>query len=448
MVKEGYVLVAEPERALAATIARIVASVTSLPVRIVTDGNDGHNVLAAQGPPEILVTELTLPKRDGFSLVRGLRRADPARRARVVALSSFPAVRRECEALRGELAPIEILPKPLVHADLERALRAKPTTPAASPPISVRRSAAPAVAEPARIARIEASGVIDDAPPDATMQKFVSDIAAEFNVPTALVTIVLESKQWFKSFVGIDGDMLAQRGTPRAWSFCQHVVDGRHALVVPDARVHPTFAKTHLVETGKVVGYAGAPVVTPEGDVLGALCIVDTKPIDIDASAVHRLRLAARRIAGEIQLEAARRRRAAGVKTISSLPPEAIGPTSRAASLRTIVNVVDALPCPAIVFDEHRVAIAANVQLAVALRGRVDALVGQTRDALVQRLAALFAEPEEAMDRLVAPPTGAFVIAEDFDLASGGKARWTTSPIELPGGTFVSLTTIVSGAAL
>lgn len=444
MPQEAYVLVAEPDRTLAATISRIVAAATQLPVRVVSDGSEGHAVLAGQGSPELLVTELTLPKRDGFSLVRGLRRADPSRRARVVAISSFPGVRRECEALRGELAPIDILPKPLVHADLERVLRVK-SAPTVPPPIAMvpRRSLGPA-AEPERIARIEASGVVDEAPPDATMQKFVAEIAAEFNVPTALVTIVLESKQWFKSFVGIDGDLLAKRGTPRAWSFCQHVVDGKDALVVPDARVHPTFAKTHLVETGRVVGYAGAPVVTPEGDVLVALCILDTKPIEIDAAAVHRLRLAARRIAGEIQLEASRRRRAAGVKAVPSLPPGAIGPNERHASLRTIVNVVDALPCPAIAFDEQRVAIAANGKLAVALRERVHDIVGSRRDVLLGRLVSLFADPDEAKDRLVAPPTGAFVISEDLTLAKGGEVRWTTSPIELPGGTFVSLTTIMS----
>ncbi len=95
--------------------------------------------------------------------------------------------------------------------------------------------------------------------------------------PTALVSLVDSERQVFSSrYDGDDHD--AQDQTPLSHSFCRFVVVNDAPLVVEDAREHPVlFDHPGLVEDG-VVAYAGYPLHDPSGEVLGALCVVDSVP--------------------------------------------------------------------------------------------------------------------------------------------------------------------------
>jgi GAF domain-containing protein len=140
---------------------------------------------------------------------------------------------------------------------------------------------APRYGDPDRLARIAAMGVVDDLPPDEALQRLVAETAAQFRVPIAVVSIVLGDRQWFKAHHGLGGAFLADRGSPIDGAFCRHVVDACAPLVVPDASAHPVFATNPSFVRHGVRGYAGAPLVTPDGDVLGTLCIIDSKPLAI-----------------------------------------------------------------------------------------------------------------------------------------------------------------------
>lgn len=296
----SYVLLAESDAAGAARLSEKLSSLTQQPCKVVRDGHEGHAVLATDGIPSLLVTDLSLPKRDGFALIRGLRRLDPRRTTRVIALSAFPAMRTAAQDMAGELAPLVVLPKPVEPVLFERAVKPPVRTP--TPKGSVGMPSLPPLpppvrpsndAEQARLRRIAELRVVDEAAPDAELQRITAEVAASFGVPTALVNIVLEGRVWAKAHAGLTGDILAARGSARAASFCQHVAEGRAPLVVPDARTHPLFAKSPLVTSGQIVGYAGAPLVTSDGQVLGALCIVDTKPLEASGDELARLETAA-----------------------------------------------------------------------------------------------------------------------------------------------------------
>jgi GAF domain-containing protein len=80
--------------------------------------------------------------------------------------------------------------------------------------------------------------------------------AALFDVPVALVTLVDENRQWFKSCLGID-----QCETSREVSFCAHALKQAEILIVPDALADPRFADNPLVTDGpRIRFYAGAPL--------------------------------------------------------------------------------------------------------------------------------------------------------------------------------------------
>ena len=91
-----------------------------------------------------------------------------------------------------------------------------------------------------------------------------------FAMPMAAVTLIDSDRQWFKARRG-----LAVTETPRNWAFCHHTIAEADGLVVEDALSDPRFADTPLV-TGQthIRSYMGAPLRTPDGYQVGALCII------------------------------------------------------------------------------------------------------------------------------------------------------------------------------
>ena len=94
-----------------------------------------------------------------------------------------------------------------------------------------------------------------------------------FDVPIALISLVTEDKQWFKSCQG-----LTTSETPREISFCGHAINQDDVFVVPNAAHDPDFSDNPLV-TGepRIRFYAGQPL-TIDGQRIGTLCIIDRHP--------------------------------------------------------------------------------------------------------------------------------------------------------------------------
>jgi diguanylate cyclase (GGDEF)-like protein/PAS domain S-box-containing protein len=97
--------------------------------------------------------------------------------------------------------------------------------------------------------------------------------AAALDVPIALVSLVDDTRQWFKSRVGLDVTQ-----TAREISFCAHAVNDRRPLVVEDAMRDPRFATNALVEGApNIRAYLGIPLFTLSGQPVGTLCAIDTR---------------------------------------------------------------------------------------------------------------------------------------------------------------------------
>lgn len=113
-----------------------------------------------------------------------------------------------------------------------------------------------------------------DTNPEDRFDRIVEEAAELCDVPIAMFTLVDESRQWFKSRVGID---LSE--TPRAVSLCAYVVANDAPLVIEDTLKLDVVATNPLV-TGfpNIRFYAGFPVRAHSGDTLGALCVIDREP--------------------------------------------------------------------------------------------------------------------------------------------------------------------------
>ncbi len=124
----------------------------------------------------------------------------------------------------------------------------------------------------------------------------ITKIAKEtFNVPMALISLVDEECQWFKSAQG-----LTVNETPRAISFCGHAILGDHTLVISDTLDDPDFSDNPLVTEAPFIRfYAGQPL-HHEGSKIGTLCIIDTKPRKLTSSDLDTLKSLASWIENEL----------------------------------------------------------------------------------------------------------------------------------------------------
>jgi len=113
-----------------------------------------------------------------------------------------------------------------------------------------------------------------DTPPEERFDRYTRMAKRMFGVPIALVSLVDENRQWFKSCFG-----LPVSETPRDISFCGHAILGKEVFVIPDALQDERFADNPLVtQEPHIRFYAGCPLSAIDGSKLGTLCIIDQEP--------------------------------------------------------------------------------------------------------------------------------------------------------------------------
>ena len=154
----------------------------------------------------------------------------------------------------------------------------------------------PPVDEPARLAALRRYRILDTDPEQAfdDLTMLASQICG---TPMALITLIDEDRQWFKSEVGV-----GIRQTERSIAFCTHAITQPGVLEVPDAREDDRFRHNPMVVGDPHIRfYAGAPLITPDGHGLGTLCVVDVKPRRLTGE--QTLALEALRRQAQAQLE-------------------------------------------------------------------------------------------------------------------------------------------------
>jgi PAS domain S-box-containing protein len=124
-----------------------------------------------------------------------------------------------------------------------------------------------------------------DTPAEERFDRIVRTAARLFRVPTVLVSLVDESRQWFKARIGLDSC-----ATDRTVSFCAHAILSPNTFVVPDALEDPRFADNPLVTGAPCVRfYAGHPLRASDGSRVGTLCLIDTQVRDFSTQEREQL---------------------------------------------------------------------------------------------------------------------------------------------------------------
>ena len=110
---------------------------------------------------------------------------------------------------------------------------------------------------------------------DPILSEVAARAANSLALPVSLVSVVLDEALHVAASHGIDGLWLGEtRGHPVEWSFCATSVRTRDAFVVENAPQHPEHASNPLVTQDGVRCYAGVPLISSRGFVLGNLCVV------------------------------------------------------------------------------------------------------------------------------------------------------------------------------
>ncbi len=212
----------------------------------------------------------------------------------------------------------------------------------------------------------------------------ITNLAARLlGMPIALVSLVDEKRQWFKSCVGLDAE-----GTARDVSFCTYAIEQPETLVVNDARADERFADSPLVTGAPHIRfYAGAPLSVASGHRLGTLCVIDRRPRTLSPEDQTTLETLAAMVVDELEL-----RREVIERRTAEQQYRAFFESANDAVL--------------ILRPEDEVVLEAN--------GRAAELYGLARDALVGTSLRAFSRDTERGERLV------------HDTEFGGHARFET----------------------
>jgi len=154
--------------------------------------------------------------------------------------------------------------------------------------------------EAARLRALRAYHILDT-DPEQVFDDLTLLAAQVCGTPIALITLVDENRQWFKSKIGID-----VQETARNISFCAHAIEQPGLFVVPDTLSDGRFSDNPMVVNEPHIRfYAGAPLLTRDGDPLGTICVLDSMPRTLTAD--QRAALNALRRQAETQLELRRK---------------------------------------------------------------------------------------------------------------------------------------------
>ncbi len=129
-----------------------------------------------------------------------------------------------------------------------------------------------------------------DTEAEQTYDDIIALAAHICHVPMAMISLVDEARQWFKSKMGME-----RRETPREVAFCAHAILQREPFIVPDTKKDRRFSGNTLVTSEPHVRfYAGFPLIASQGLAMGTLCVKDRKPRRLSPKQKQAMQLLAR----------------------------------------------------------------------------------------------------------------------------------------------------------
>jgi GAF domain-containing protein len=150
--------------------------------------------------------------------------------------------------------------------------------------------------EEARLAALDKYAILDT-DPEQSFDDLTLLASFVCKTPIALISLVDEDRQWFKSRVG-----MAATETSRDIAFCSTAILQSEIFVVPDALADERFRNNPLVVSDPHIRfYAGAPLINEDGYALGTLCVVDRSPRELEPDQREALKALSRLVLAQLE---------------------------------------------------------------------------------------------------------------------------------------------------
>jgi diguanylate cyclase (GGDEF)-like protein len=241
------------------------------------------------GSQGLLVTDLSLPKLDGFSLVRNLRQQPRGETCAVIVVSAFQPLRAAAKELGQSLNFAKILPADVDQSALRAAIQALVGI---VNDVPRRRAGAPPT--PAPTGQTQASIM-------AMVARQVVEAAIQFNVETCAGLVTLGADEPLLSVYSANPRLLGDNES----SLLRDVATEGEPLIIADTENHPLFINERANPRG-VRGFAAMPLSLSGGKPAGALCLLDSRPLRLSPDDLDTFAAIAGTIAREIERQVPR----------------------------------------------------------------------------------------------------------------------------------------------
>lgn len=283
---QPYVLIAMSNTSRAAAL-RTTALEVADDVVMASDGAAATQLMARRGAPKLLIADLSLPTLDGFALVRHLRQSAPKTRSAVIVISAHETLRAAARDLADTLGIAKVLrfdtDRPTVRAAIASAFNdtadERPVLPARSDEHTHR--------------------LPDDGSSDEFLHNALFAVSRRFHMPIVGALVKINEQERFVACASVPNPANLFNGAT-AWNTLPQVAATGEPLVVPDVEGHPVFGEAAGADSA-VRGFASVPLVSPQGTSFGALCVIDTRPLALDATALESLTAQAVEIARSLE---------------------------------------------------------------------------------------------------------------------------------------------------
>ncbi|MDP8972807.1 MAG: GAF domain-containing protein, partial [Actinomycetota bacterium] len=140
--------------------------------------------------------------------------------------------------------------------------------------------------------------------PDHVLQEIVDEVRLTFQTELCMVNLDLSDVQYFRAWSGeLPEELALSRKDPKKRSMCKYVVGTAKPLCVPDFLATEEFKEQYFRVNYGIRFYAGTPLVTSKGRIIGTLCLLDTSPMDeFGEEQMRLLRAFARAVVGRLEL--------------------------------------------------------------------------------------------------------------------------------------------------
>lgn len=139
--------------------------------------------------------------------------------------------------------------------------------------------------EEVRLQSLHALNILDTLP-EKDFDEITHLASMICNTPIALISLIDKDRQWFKSTVGLN---ISE--TSRDLAFCAHAILQNDVFIVPDSTEDERFADNPLViGEPHIQFYAGAPLLSPDGQTIGTVCVIDSQQRTLNEEQLRALR--------------------------------------------------------------------------------------------------------------------------------------------------------------